>query len=75
MVTIEQLLKNVEIETLRFFPEAHVVILDQLPFYLKIRIILSEKLFIEIRSNTRNRRQSYALVKNGERIDRKSSHP
>ena len=52
----------------RFFPEARLIAVEKLPFYIKTRIIISEKLFVEIRYNVRNKRYSYVMVDNGRRI-------
>jgi len=52
----------------RFFPEAPVVYLEELPFYIKARIVLDEDYFIEVRFNARNGKKSYAVVRGGKRI-------
>lgn len=52
----------------RFFSEAHIVYLEESPFYIKARIVLDERSFIELRFNPHNQKKSYALVRDGERI-------
>ena len=52
----------------RFFPGARVIVLQELPFYLKARILITEEEFIEIRINTRSNRRSYAFIKKERRI-------
>ena len=64
----DTLLEDIHVEVVRVFPDAHFIILENLPFYRKVRFLLKKKLFIEIRINTRNERMSYALVDNGKRI-------
>lgn len=65
---IEKLLGNIKKQRGRFFPEAVFVVLERLPFYIKIRITFEENLFIEIRHNTAGGRRSYVLIRNGVRL-------
>lgn len=66
-MSLEKFLGEIKIEIERIFPDASLVILEELPFYLKVRIKIDEAIFVEIRINERNGRQSYVLVKNGKR--------
>ena len=61
-------LRQIIAEQTRFFPGARLAIMERLPFYLKVRIGISKNQFIEIRANSRNRRQSFVLVDDGKRI-------
>ena len=64
----EEALEDIKREAKRIFPDARLVVLEELPFYLKVRILLNDDVFIEIRINERNKRKSYALVKHEKRI-------
>lgn len=63
-----EFLKEIEKQCQRFFPEAPVLYLEDLPFYIKARIVLSEECILEVRYNARNNKRSYALVRGGKRI-------
>ena len=65
---IEDFLQDVVVGQKRFFPEAHLVILERIPFYVKARITRNNMRFIEIRLNSRNKKQSFTLVESGKRI-------
>lgn len=52
----------------RIFPGARLIILDQFPHYLKIRLMLDDATFIEVGLNVKSNRRSYVLVKDMERI-------
>jgi hypothetical protein len=52
----------------KYFPESSEEIIERYPFYLKMRINLSDDIFISIRYNARNSRQDFALVWRGKRI-------
>ncbi|MBI2122037.1 MAG: hypothetical protein HYT98_02840 [Candidatus Sungbacteria bacterium] len=52
----------------RIFSDARLVILEELPFYLKMRIILDEQTFVEVRRNSGSRRESMVLVRDNKRI-------
>lgn len=66
-MSIQEFLGAVRRAAERFFPGAQVIVLEELPFYLKARISLGEEEFIEIRINTRSKRISYALIQRGMR--------
>lgn len=68
MTDTKSFLAELQRQQKRFFAEAHIVYLEELSFYIKARIILSERSFIEIRFNARNGRKSYALVRKGKRV-------
>lgn len=68
MNEIEEFLAETRKQQQRFFPEAPLVYLDELPFYVKARVVLHENYFVELRFNARNGRKSYALVRGGRRI-------
>lgn len=65
---IEKLLRDIEKQRKRFFPEAPLLVLEYLPFYVKVRIKLKQELCIEVRNNAKNERYSYVLVKDRKRI-------
>lgn len=64
----EEFTKQLHALQLRFWKEAQFIILEELPFYLKVRIVIKENIFIEVRNNVRNTKTSYSLIKNGNRI-------
>ena len=67
-MSTQKFLQEVRHGAVRFFPGAQVIVLQELPFYLKVRILIAEKEFIEIRINTRSNRRSYALIQKRIRI-------
>ena len=67
-VIIEKILQDIEKQCGLFFPDTKLVVLERLPFYIKIRIEFKKNLFIEVRYNANGRRWSYVLVKNGVRL-------
>lgn len=68
MSDMEAFLAELHKEHKRFFPEAPIVYLEELPVYIKVRIVVRRGLFIELRFNARNQKRSYALVRGGKRI-------
>jgi hypothetical protein len=52
----------------RFFPDARTEIRERLPFYLKVRVVIDEYCFVEVRANFRSGGRSYVLVQSGKRI-------
>lgn len=52
----------------RIFPGARLIILEQFPHYLKIRLMLDDTTFIEVCLNVKSNHRSYVLVKDMERI-------
>ncbi len=67
-MNLERLVHEIHSEAVRVWRDARFLILEDLPFYRKLRILLAENLFVEIRVNARNNRISYALVRSGKRI-------
>ena len=67
-MNLPELIRGVNNEAKRIFPDARFVILEDLSFYHKVRIILEKDLFIEVRINSMNKRVGYALVQGGNRI-------
>lgn len=65
---VRQFLKSIEGQRHRFFPEARFIVVEELPFYIKARVIIADNLFIEVRYNAKNNRRSYVLVKNKKRV-------
>ncbi|MEK7542029.1 MAG: hypothetical protein AAB533_04225 [Patescibacteria group bacterium] len=68
MIDAKEFLAEMQKQRQRFFPEAPVIYLEELSFYVKTRIILSEDSFVEVRFNAHNARKSYALVRDGKRV-------
>lgn len=68
MIDIEKFRKETEHEKERVFPDARMIVLEELAFYLKLRIILGEDIFIEARVNTGSKRESFVLVRKNKRI-------
>ena len=67
-MNLPELIREVNNEAKRTFPDARFIILEDLFFYHKTRIILENNQFIEVRINSMNERISYALVYSGKRI-------
>ena len=67
-MNLERFLDEIHKEAARVWQDARFLILEDLPFYHKLRIVLAENLFVEIRVNARNSHISYALVRDGRRI-------
>lgn len=65
---IEEAREEIKREQKRIFPDARLVILEEFHRYSKVRLIISDVIFIEIRINYGNQRKSFVLVKNGKRI-------
>jgi hypothetical protein len=65
---IENFLTLVEKQQKRSLPRARFLVLEELPRYVKVRIIINDELFIEVRYNAGNNRKSYVLVRNGKRL-------
>ena len=61
-------LREIRSASARVWPNARFLSVEDLPFYHKLRIFLTQDLFVEIRANARNKRISYALVQNEKRI-------
>lgn len=68
MTDTKDFLAELQRQQKRFFSEARIVYLEESPFYIKARVILDEGFFIEVRFNSYNKKKSYALVRDGERI-------
>ncbi len=68
MADTKEFLTEMREQQQRFFPEAPVVYLEELAFYIKARIVLNKVSFIEVRFNAHNNKRSYALVRHGKRI-------
>lgn len=68
MTGTKEFLTEMQKQRQRFFPEAPVIYLEELSFYVKARIILSENSFIECRFNAHNGKRGYTLVRDGKRI-------
>jgi hypothetical protein len=64
----EKLLQNIKKQHELFFPDTEFVVLERFPFYVKIRIIFEWNLFMEIRYNTKGKRWSYVLIRDGKRV-------
>lgn len=67
-MSIQDVLGEIQRDTKRIFPDARLIILEELSFYLKVRIVLGENIFIEIRINIKGKRVSYVLVERNKRI-------
>ena len=67
-MSIENFRKEVEREKERIFPDTRIIISEELPFYLKMRLVLDGETFIEARINSGSRRESFVLVRKNKRI-------
>ena len=67
-MSIEKFRREIELEKERIFPDARIIILEELPFYLKMRITLGREAFIEACMNSGSRRESLVLVRKNKRI-------
>ena len=67
-MSIEKFRREIDREKERMFTNAQFFILEDLPFYLKIRIVLDGETFMEVRMNSRNGRESFVLVRRNKRI-------
>lgn len=60
----EQILKLKD----KYFKNKIIEIIDRFDFYLKLKIIISDKIFISVRYNQKTERKDFALIKNNQRI-------
>lgn len=64
----ENFKENIEAAKDQYFPDGTLVVLKERVIFLKIRILVTEKLFIDIYYNSANNRTDYALINDKKRI-------
>ena len=67
-MNLQEFTDEIRKEAARIFPDARFIVLEDFPFYHKVRIVLDDNLVAEVRINSMNERISYALVRDAKRI-------